>query len=1112
MRRILSILAVAAMTGRPVGVDELAEAVYGDAPPARVRRSLFTEIWRCRQLLGGTEAIIGDPDGYRLDPDRVDVDVVDFVRLLGTGRQALDQGELPVADESLAAALVLWRGDPIPDWQDHPDGRAFVARLTELQLGGTEDHAEVLAALGRHHEAIGLLEGVTRDHPVREHAWALLIDSQLAVGNRRRARAALDVARRTLAEHGVDLGAELRAARDLLNVAATAADAPRATTSTPDRRLLGRGGELDVIIESGARALRSATPTAVLIAGEAGIGKTALVDRAAQELAVIDGARTTVERMACDRRLNLPYGTLRPVLSRLAAPEPDGRPDVDAVLADATDAPAVVAALAELLEEAADRLGGLVLVVEDVHWATREVLDVLLAVLARRTAVPLVLLATVREPGGDAGERAASALAELRRRATPVVVLGGLTAEKSRELLGPDVSPPLAAAAYELTGGNPLYLEHLRAMDGGQRPASLTDALDDHVDSLPIDVLPVLELAATIGTAFDTRVLTAAAGAGPAQTPPQAVAHALQVARAAGLVRTVRDEATQLEFVHALLRDRLYERAPATDRITAHALVARALGRLTGLDAPTPDLVAHHSFAGWPSCPTVDAVAALTAAGDEAGRQLAFGEALGFFRQALDLIAMDARYEAPDQIASLLAAAGQAAAAAADLEAARRAYAALRAHGERSGELEWVLRGSVGLLQTYANDRVDETALDELATALEAVATDVPTARKPDRALVAEGVAVLTTYRPPIARDLRRRIADRDPEGEAGLLARVWEQESVPQQAKILARLTELEGTDRLSNAMRRWATELMTGRRRLDDPPPEWAPGDGAEPERWEAVLWQITMAIATGQFDRADRLLATADGVAGRARTPLEHAARAASLLGQRTWLAYLRADVGRLAELLASNPPNWTVRRPIQRVMSTFSAAVLLPPDDAWQLCDTIVDEFLDGAAPGRHQLAPVIALSNGCIGLGHRRGIELCRDLLRPAIGQHATYWVVQYWGCADYHLARLAAAAGDYDEAVELFDWSVGIYRKTGARCFEAMATRGAATVRYFRDRGNDRPAAESLNERSRGLGADIGMPHLAGSVWPPIGPLDLRPHVPLVLGDERSEEDDEEVA
>src|SRR3954471_13276682 len=59
MRRILSILAVAAMTGRPVGVDELAEAVYGDAPPARVRRSLFTEIWRCRQLLGGTEAIIG---------------------------------------------------------------------------------------------------------------------------------------------------------------------------------------------------------------------------------------------------------------------------------------------------------------------------------------------------------------------------------------------------------------------------------------------------------------------------------------------------------------------------------------------------------------------------------------------------------------------------------------------------------------------------------------------------------------------------------------------------------------------------------------------------------------------------------------------------------------------------------------------------------------------------------------------------------------------------------------------------------------------------------------------------------------------------------------------
>jgi tetratricopeptide (TPR) repeat protein len=461
---------------------------------------------------------------------------------------------------------------------------------------------------------------------------------------------------------------------------------------------------------------------------------------------------------------------------------------------------------------------------------------------------------------------------------------------------------------------------------------------------------------------------------------------------------------------------------------------------------------------------------------------------------------MDAAYDEPSRVGELLFAAGQAAAAAADLSAARTAYAALRQHGERHADPAAVLRGSLGLVQTFANERIDEDVLDRLAAALELVlGDDAATRAATERPLVAEGIAVLTTYRPPVARELRRRAAAGDPGAELALLARVWEQEAPAEQAAILTRMVELDGPPpRLGTAMRTWIT-VVIGSRALGDDPPGWTPSDGAEPERWEAALWQITVAIATGRFERAERLLGKADELARRAGSPLEHAARAASLLGQRTWLAYLRADLEALVELLANNPPNWTVRRPIHRVMQTFSAAMLLSPEEAWQVCDAVVEEFLDGAAPGRHQLAPVIALSNGCIEVGHRRGIELCRDLLRAARGRHAVYWVVQYWGCAEYHLGRRAAAVGEYDEAVERFDEALAIYRAAGARCFEAFTIRALATVQYFRGRGDDRRVAEELNGEARRLGAQIGMPQVADAVWPPIGPLDLRPRVPLIV-------------
>ncbi|UMG94781.1 AfsR/SARP family transcriptional regulator [Nocardioides sp. TF02-7] len=306
-RRILTILAMSAAEGRTISSDELIDATYGADPPPRVRRSLSTELWRCRQLLGG-DAIQGEADGYHLDTTQVEVDVLRFIRELEQGRALVECGEFADAAELLSLALDRWRGAPLPDWRDHPDGLASVARLEELRIGGSEDLCEALAGTGRHAEAAATLQTITRAHPAREHAWALLIECYLALGDRRRARTALDSARRTLAEHGVDLGVELRAVRDLLRVASGPAQpASRAAAVADAPSLAGRREPLTALVQVLGGALRERQTAAVVVTGEAGIGKSALLEHAVAELAgSAGGEQPTVGTVNCDRRLTLP--------------------------------------------------------------------------------------------------------------------------------------------------------------------------------------------------------------------------------------------------------------------------------------------------------------------------------------------------------------------------------------------------------------------------------------------------------------------------------------------------------------------------------------------------------------------------------------------------------------------------------------------------------------------------------------------------------------------------------------------------------------------------------------------------------------------------------------
>ncbi|GIH14727.1 hypothetical protein Raf01_28990 [Rugosimonospora africana] len=312
---VLAVLASAA--GRPVGGGALADRVWPDRLPERVRGSLQTLIMRLRRALGpGAIATVGD--GYRLDVEPDHVDLLRFRRLVGEAVAADHPG---TARELLGEALGLWRGDPLTGVRSPSLDRDEIPGLIEERLAALHRRVELDLAAGRHDAVTAELRELTGRYPLRESLWRQLIVALIAAGRPAEAIQAYHAVRTRLADElGIDPSAALQSLyRGLLHGdddsagpgSPARADAPSPDRSGADvacidtdgadiggtdasgadmgstdasaragadsRRLLGRHREVDAL----DRWLASATadgsmPTVAALVGPAGIGKTAL--------------------------------------------------------------------------------------------------------------------------------------------------------------------------------------------------------------------------------------------------------------------------------------------------------------------------------------------------------------------------------------------------------------------------------------------------------------------------------------------------------------------------------------------------------------------------------------------------------------------------------------------------------------------------------------------------------------------------------------------------------------------------------------------------------------------------------------------------------------------
>lgn len=353
----------------------------------------------------------------------------------------------------------------------------------------------------------------------------------------------------------------------------------------------------------------------VLVGGEAGVGKTALVRRFADEHR--DRARTFLG--ACD-----PLFTPRPLGPLLDLAQATGGEFEDVVLAGRRPHEVAAALIKELRAEPPS-----IVILDDLQWADEATLDVLRLLGRRIDNVPALLIATYRHDELDRAHPLRLLLGELRNDVTTRIKLAPLSASAVTELARPFGVDP--HELYRQTGGNPFFVTEVLAAGGAEIPHSVRDAVLARAGRVSAEAMLLLEAVAMVPPRAELWVLEALA--------PDAL-YKLDECVTSGMLSA---DASGVSFRHELARLAVVEAVSPDRALTLHR---RALVILAAPPVGAPDLarLAHHSEAAQDPnavlqfAPAAGARASALGAHREAAAQYAsalrFAEALPMRSQA----------------------------------------------------------------------------------------------------------------------------------------------------------------------------------------------------------------------------------------------------------------------------------------------------------------------------------------------------------------------------------------------------------------------------------------------------------------------------------------------
>jgi DNA-binding CsgD family transcriptional regulator len=422
--------------------------------------------------------------------------------------------------------------------------------------------------------------------------------------------------------------------------------------------LVGRDQQM-AALEAAFDSVRQGGPTAVLLGGEAGVGKSRLVSEFATAAAA-DGAcvlvggclelgtdglpfapftavlRDLVHEFGADGVASMLPGRTTRGLARLLPElgEADSGPDID------TDPGEARARLFEEVLSTLDHLARhspVVLVIEDAHWADRSSRDLLTFLIGNQRAIGgLLIIVTFRSDELHRTHPLRPMLAALDRIAwVERMELPRLarhdTTELAAGILGRQLAADVAEALYHRSEGNPLFVETLLDGDGELScglPESLRDLLLDSVRRLPEDTQEVLRLASAGSQTTGHALLAAVTGLDDA-----ALTSALRPAVTANVLRA---QAGGYAFRHELIREAVHDDLLPGEHGRLHSRFAEAIDADPSLVPPGRAAVemAHHWHAAHDS---VWALIGAWRAAAQAGRAVAPAERLSLLARVLEL-------------------------------------------------------------------------------------------------------------------------------------------------------------------------------------------------------------------------------------------------------------------------------------------------------------------------------------------------------------------------------------------------------------------------------------------------------------------------------------------
>ena len=622
-RALLAYLALP--PGRPHSREKLTSLLWGETPDGQARQAFRQTLSRLRRALGEAgSGLVDVADTVALRADRVTIDAVEFEAAAGSTECA-----------GLERAAELYRGDllegldvtegPFEEWR-----LVERERLRELAL---EALARLLREQTRAEEAAPAIQTAMRLlalDPLQEAGHRALMQLLLRQGRR---AAALQQYQACVGALQRELGVEpeeatrrlyrdiLRASRSAASPGAHAAGPLAAGGRAVESGMVGRQAELDRLTGAVARMLDHGGHV-VLVTGEAGIGKSRLI----QELAASEAVRAfRVSFGRChETERPLPF---RPWIEALRGDSPVLEPAlaeglVEGVrvqlatlfpeLRESRDTGATPDAPPTLLFEPLLALVGAlvsqqpaVLVLEDLHWADTMSAR-FLAFLGRRIhRWPVLVVGTTRAEDLVDAPALTQALTELRADGRlDEVVLGALSEAESRALVralqpatraGQD-RERLEREIWSMSEGSPFVIvESVRSLQQGT-PVGLGRGVRDFVAArlgrlgdVPRQCVAV---AAAIGREFSFALLARAARLGEHEAAD--VVEELVRRRVLGAV----DD--RLDFCHDWIRVVAYEQLLPARRALVHAAIGEALELLyhDRLDDVAGQLGSHYLEAG----------------------------------------------------------------------------------------------------------------------------------------------------------------------------------------------------------------------------------------------------------------------------------------------------------------------------------------------------------------------------------------------------------------------------------------------------------------------------------------------------------------------------------